>query len=152
MKKFFQTLSRIIMATLGNMLLLSITVAIALCGIGLTALYLIKYVDRNAPEVKALECAIGLTQRGDCPDDQAALHALEAKFSDLQAKTNAAEGKLNNLRKIESVVNEVTLFATHDDPNSDLSVKVGTIYTRLVEPEKSPAFFCYIQLPNDSAN
>ena len=80
------------------------------------------------------------------------MEALQNKLDDLTQKSNAAEGKLANLEAIETSVDEVTLFASHDDPNSSYSITVGTVYSKLIEPDMAPEYFCYISLNQGNAN
>jgi len=116
----------------------------------LTALYLVDHVDET-PGVKSLQCMIGIS-RPDCPRYGEQMKELQSKLDDLVKKSNAAEGKLTNLKDIENSVDEVTLFETHDDPNSTYTVTVGTVYSKLVEPDISPEYFCYIGLDRGNAN
>ena len=143
MKRFNEILN-LSKTALINTALVSIAASVALGGVGLTALYLIKYVDTETPEMKALSCALNLSD--DCPKQKAKLANLEARLSELNEQTKGAEQKLNNLRRVESSTDKLTAFQNYDDPNSDLSITVGTEYTQLVEPENNPRFFCYISL------
>jgi hypothetical protein len=147
MTRFFRTVSRISMATLGNALLGGVAAAIALCGIALAALYLIKYVDDDTPEMIRLQCAVGIS-RPDCVDYQKELDDLAAQRAALAKELAALKAKLANLKRIEENVDSVTLFDTTDIPNSSLSVTVGTRYSKLLEPELRPTYFCYIDLPD----
>ena len=127
-----------------------IATSVGLGGIGLTTLYLAKYVDET-PELVKLQCMMGV-DRGDCPDQKAQITDLEAKLRQLSTKTAQAEKKLANLRTIEETIDTVTLFANHKDPSSPLGVTVGTVYTRLTEPDPTPSYFCYISLLSTDTN
>ncbi|MCK5591898.1 MAG: hypothetical protein KAI72_08085, partial [Candidatus Pacebacteria bacterium] len=65
MKHFFQSFQQTVLSTNANTLLLSIAGGMIICGIGLTALYLIKYVDET-PAMKSLQCMIGISH-AECP-------------------------------------------------------------------------------------
>lgn len=147
--KLFNSLSRTGLSGFGNILLTGTAIAVATTGIALTGLYILKYTQET-PEIIQLQCAVGVA-RADCPRYGAEMDALKTKLSDLSEKTAQAEGKLHNLRMVETAIDEVTMFASHDDPFSNYEVTVGTQYTRLVEPELSPAYFCYISLGHGQA-
>ena len=148
--KLFKSTSRITMSLLANTVLTAVVAVIATCGIGLTALYLIKYVDET-PAMKSLQCMVGISH-AECPRYGQEMDDLKAKLKALAKQTAKAEGKLANLRAIETAIDEVTLFATHNDPNSAYKVTTGTVYSKLLEPDLSPRYFCYISLNNGEAN
>lgn len=150
MKELLHTLSHTGLSGFGNMLLTGAAVGVAFTVIGMTALYVVKYA-KETPELRTLECMIGV-ERSDCPRYGAEMDALKGKLSDLAEKTATAESKLANLRAVETAVDEVTLFTSHDDPYSAYNVMVGTVYSRLVEPDSAPEYFCYIGLSRGTAN
>lgn len=135
----------------GNALLATTATGIAILCIGLAALYLLKHLEET-PEMIKLQCLLGITHiecptyRQDMDKLEAQKLSLEEQLEKLVKQSQKAESKLQNLRRVESSVDEVTLFATYDDPNSKLSVTVGTVYSKLVEPDTHPEYFCYITL------
>ncbi|MCK5385430.1 MAG: hypothetical protein KAJ29_07600 [Alphaproteobacteria bacterium] len=150
MKHFLHSISQVSFATIGNALLITIAGVMIVCGIGLTTLYLIKYVDTDTPEIKTLQCMVGIVH-AECPRYAQEMGDLKARLKALAQQTAQAEGKLANLRAIETAVDEVTLFSMHTTPNSKYSVTVGTVYSRLLEPDLSPSYFCYISLDDGAA-
>ncbi len=150
MKQFFHKIANTSLSAFGQMLLMSCAVLVALCGIGLTGLYLIKYVDRNAPEAVMLQCAVGV-ERPDCPSHLEELARLKAERQALQDDVAQIEGKLSAIERVENEVDMITLFDTHNDPHSDLTVGIGTRYTKLNIHER-PTYFCYINLHSGEVN
>ncbi len=154
--KFLRHISNVFLSVLANTVLTIIAIAVILCGIGLSTLYLIKYIDTDTPEIRTLKCMIGFVHE-DCPQYKAEMTALQGQLQDLQAQKLATEQKLlelkdvgrklENLRRIEDAVDTVTLFRQHIDPSSRLTITIGTEYSRLVDPDLSPDYFCYINLP-----
>lgn len=155
--KTLRKISSVSLSMLASAILTAIAISIILCGVGLTALYLVRYVDMDTPEIRSLKCAIGITHP-DCPqygadmnalrDELQSLHAQKAATEQQLAELQGAKSKLENLRRIEDAIDSVTLFKKHRDTASGLRITVGTVYTRLVEPNLSPEWFCYISLPN----
>lgn len=146
----FSSASRISLSFLANTALLTVSAGLAVGTVGLTALYLAKYIDET-PAMRKLQCLAGLS-RPYCIEANAEVESLKAKLAALALQTAAAEKKLNNLRAIESSVDTVTLFETYDDPNSSHRITVGTVYSRLLEPDLTPQYFCYVSLGRGDAN
>ena len=147
MKKWIYSVPRL----LTNTALVMIAGSIGLCGVGLSALYILKYVDTETPEIVKLQCMLG-SDRLDCPNNRKEVEDLQGKLNELSKKTAEAEEKLKNLRAAEETTDTFTLFTMHKDPNSDYTVTVGTVYTQLVEPNRAPEYYCYINLNNGAAN
>ncbi len=154
--KALRHLSNVFLSVLANTVLTFIAIVVILCGIGLSALYLIKYVDTDTEEIRTLQCLIGFVHEG-CPEYKAEMSALQEQLQGLQAQKTETEArlaelkgatrKLENLRRIEDAIDSVTLFQKHYAPVSGFQVTVGTVYSHLVEPDLSPEWFCYISLP-----
>lgn len=141
---------RLFASILANTALVAVSAGLAVGAVGLTALYLVKHIDET-PALKTLQCMAGFS-RPYCTNHEEEVAHLKSELAALTEKTARAENKLANLQAIESAVDEVTLFETHDDPNSALDVTVGTIYSRLLEPDMTPKYFCYVQLSRGTAN
>lgn len=146
MTKIFRKLLNMSFAAISNALLTFIAICIALCGIGLTTLYLIKYVDNNAPEMKVLQCAVGIP-RDDCIDYKKAFDDLKAKRQTLEGELAALKRKLHNLSLIAENTDSITLFDTTAIPDTALEITVGTVYKDLLSSSLQPEYFCYIRLP-----
>ena len=150
MKSLFESVSRLSFSFVGNALLTGIGLAVAACGIGLTALYLIEHVDET-PAMKTLQCWVGVP-RPDCPRHGEKMERLRAELESIINQRDQIEGQLAGLRAIETGVNEITLFEHHTDPNSGLKVTVGTVYRQFVNDQPSPeAYFCYVNLRDGKA-
>lgn len=78
MKNFMNKISRLSLAMIGNSILVTTAVGLVVCAVSLTALYLIKYVNNDTPEMIKLQCAIGI-DRPDCIDHQKEINDLEAE-------------------------------------------------------------------------
>lgn len=59
---------------------------------------------------------------------------------------NASKNKLSNFERIENTVDSVTLFKSVKIPDTKLSMTIGTVYNKLLDPELRPKHFCYINL------
>ncbi len=143
--KLFRFFTNLSLACMGNALQIAVAAGMAACAVGLMALYPIKYIEET-PEWVSIQCRLGIVERPECPRYGEEMNALEGELEALVAKTRAAEGKLARLKLVEDSVDTITLFDTHDDPHSDLSITVGTRYTRIVDAERAPSYFCYINL------
>lgn len=135
----------------GNALLTTTAIGITTLCIGLAALYLLKHLEET-PEIIKLHCLLGISHV-ECPAYRHEMDeleeqklSLEEQLQKLLEQSQKAESKLHNLRRVESSVDEVTLFAAYDDPHSSLMVTVGTVYSKLVEPDSHPQHFCYFTL------
>ena len=153
--KFLRHISNVFLSVLANTVLTIIATSVILCGIGLSTLYLIKHIDTDTSEIRTLKCIIGFVHE-ECPQYKTEMTALQGQLQHLQAQKSATEQKLvelqgvgrklENLRRIEDAVDKVTLFKQHTDPSSRLTITVGTEFSRLVDPDLSPDYFCYINL------
>ena len=141
--KIFNAFSRFSMSVAANTLLSTVATSVALAGIGLTGLFLVTYVQET-PEVIKLKCVIGI-EHPACPDKEA-----EYQIKNLNDKIAEMEGKLSDLAKVEEAVDTVTLFK-HIDLHGDMKMTVGTVYSKLIDPEKTPNYFCYIKLKGGHA-
>lgn len=140
-------------------LLIAVSVFIGGCAVLITALYLLKYIDTDTPEMQTLKCFFFTLP--ECPDVKAEIAALEAKVAALEGLKDdiaASERKLadlrrmeENLRRIENAIDSVTLFKTTAIPGTKMNVVVGSIYSKLVNPDPQPLWFCYIALPDDDS-
>ncbi|MCK4945707.1 MAG: hypothetical protein KAS59_05550 [Alphaproteobacteria bacterium] len=152
MTKFFNTLSRVSMAMLGNTLLASVAVSIALCGLGLASLYLFKYVDNDSPEMIQLQCVVGI-ERTECVNYQKKLddlrvqrEALAKRLAALKQEMSKANKQLNGLRALEDAVDKVTLFNNQKIQGTNFEVTIGTVYNKLIGINQAPEYYCYINL------
>ena len=152
---FLKRISHVFLGTLSKTILVFIALAMILCGLGLTALYLVRYVELT-PEIRTLKCMIGFVHE-DCPQYKTEMTALQDELKALQDQKSATEQKLAqlkeagkklaNLKRIEDAVDTVTLFKEHYDPVNNFRVTVGTAYSKLTETDVKPEyFFCYISL------
>lgn len=150
-------LNRTASSIVSNGLLALVAATVAAGGVGLTVLYMVDHI-KETPGMKTIHCFLDPSRR-DCPEYDAAMKRLKTELEAMVAERNRIDaerkeiaGQLAGLRAIETAVDEVTLFETHDDPNSDFDVVVGTVYKQFVESEPKPeAFFCYIELRNGEA-
>jgi|GEM_PF-6394121 len=155
--QIIQSASRFSLSVLANTALITVSGALAASAIGLTALYLVEYIDET-PSMRTLRCMVGLTQENCLRYDkemdalQSKLELLKREIANAEQKTVEAEEKLVNLRRIETAIDKVTLFETHKVPNSTLTITVGTVYSRLLDPELAPQYFCYVDLARGAAN
>ena len=140
--RFLSALTGASLSAVANTTICVIGGSIALSALGLTALYLLTYVQETPQTIK-LQCLLGF-ERPDCPDNKAELAALKAEIEGMQ-------GKLDGLRRIEEAVDTVTLFKTVDIAGTDLELTVGTKYSKLIDADKTPDYFCYIDLNTDGA-
>ncbi len=139
-----------ISGAIGTLVLLSVSLLVAAGGTLLIALYLTEHWQ-DSPAMVELQCRIGL-DRPDCPERNAEMTRLRAELEAMIAEKDRMDAQLAGLRAVETAIDEITLFETHDDPNSNLDVTVGTIYSRFVEARPSPdAHFCYIGLGHGTA-
>jgi hypothetical protein len=151
MKNLLKFLSNLTMTGLVNLMLISIALLIAVTGIVLTALYVIKYVDASAPEMKTLQCTLGI-MRDDCVDYQKKYDDLVQKRDALMQEMTSLKYKLKNLTDIANNTDSVTLFDIHPIPNTSFSVTVGTVYKDLLSETLTPTYFCYIGLGSGTLN
>lgn len=140
--------SRAGLSAAGNLALATVAGGIALCGAGLTALYLIDNI-RETPAVTEMLCLVGVERPG-CPDRAEEEARLRRQFAELQARTQAAEAELRSLRAVDDV-RSVTFFQDYEAPDSQLTVKVGTVYSHLIGNPPPEYHFCYIELPRGAA-
>lgn len=150
MKKFS------IMTLTAYLVLTTIAGGVVLSGLGLSGLYIAKYF-KETPEMIKLGCFLGI-ELPECPQTQSKLDALRDTLSSLedkakvvQDKLDDAESKLSRLRNVESQIDEAMLFEFHIDPTTKKTITIGTQYTKLIEPEKNPEFFCYFNLGDDDS-
>ena len=148
MNRLLNTVSRIGLSTIANTALTAVAGTVALCGIGLTALYLIDHVDET-PAIRQLQCLVGI-ERADCPHQQEEVARLQRQLDELLARARAAEDDLRGLRAVNDV-DTVTFFQTHDAPDSSHNVHVGTVYSHLIGNPPPQHHFCYIALPSGPA-
>ena len=150
MQNVFHTLSRTSFSFLGNALLCAVALGVAVCGIGLTALYLLEHVDET-PSMKTLQCVLGAA-RPDCPRHTQEMTRLKAELEDMIAARNAVDAQLAGLQAVETAIDEITLFETQRDPQSGLEITIGTVYTAFVNERPMPdSYFCYINLHHGAA-
>ena len=149
MNGFLGSAARGITSVATNITLAGIAVGIASGGVALTAHYLADHIEKTPAMVK-LMCLV--QDSNDCPDRKAELAALETELRRLIDEREELDDQLAGLRRLESSVDHVTLFETIDDPNSSLTVTVGTVYRKFVDAEPEPSsYFCYIDLRQGSA-
>lgn len=141
--KIFNAFSRFSMSVAANALLSTVAVGVALAGIGLTGLYLVTYVQET-PQVIKLKCIVGIDHPA-CPDKEA-----EYQIKNLNDQISLMKQKLRDLARIEKAVDTVTLF-NNIDLKGGMKMTVGTQYSKLIDPEKTPVFFCYIKLKGGHA-
>ena len=140
--RFLSALTGASLSAVANTTICIIGGGIALAALGLTTLYLLTYVQETPQTIK-LQCLLGFA-RPDCPDNQKELDALRAEIEGMR-------GKLDGLRRIEEAVDTVTLFNTVDIPGTELELTVGTKYSKLIDADKTPDYFCYIDLNTGDA-
>lgn len=117
---------------------------------GLSAMTLIEHFE-DTPELRVLQCAVGF-DRADCPEAQAEKKRLKDDLAAMTRQKDAIAGQIAGLRAVQNAVDEITLFESFEDPNSDLSVSVGTVYTELVSERPTPDYhFCSIRLKKGGA-
>ncbi len=146
MKRFFNKLANMTIATLGNTLLITSGIAMTMCAVGLTAFYLVKYIDRSSPDMIDFQCSVLGIEREECPEHQDNLNALQQELDRLQAQKAQMEEKLGTLRRISESVDSVTLFKMVDIDGTGMKVVIGTVYKDLLQPNPTPTYFCYIDL------
>lgn len=135
---------------LQNTALIAVNAIVGITVVSLTALTLIKNFE-DTPEIRTLSCAVGI-ERSDFPEHAAKVKRLEADLKEMIAQRESIEGQLAGLRAVETAVDEITLFESHDDPNSRLEVTVGTVYNEFVNERPTPKHhFCYINLKSGKA-
>ena len=154
-------LGKAISSRLSYAVLVATNVAVGCICIGLVALALIAKFE-DTPEVRTLTCFLGI-ERADCPDyakelrearaeTAAALEAIrnaEAKLAELRNVQSEAQAKLDKLAELEGRFESTTFFVEHLDPSSGRTVQVGTRYQSLINPSRTPEYFCYIALRPD---
>ncbi len=158
MKRFFNKLANMTIATLGNTLLITSGIAMTMCAVGLTAFYLVKYIDRSSPDIIDFQCSVLGIQREECPEHQDALNALQHDLDALAAQRAAFEAELAAMNKKlaglyeiqEMAKGGINAFNTVPIPNSTFSVTIGTKYSNLIDNphSKNVQYFCYIPLDN----
>ena len=148
MSGLLNSVSRFGLSTLGNVALVAVAGSIAVCGIGLTALYLMEHVEET-PAIRNLLCFVGVP-RSDCPKHEEERARMQRELDDLLARTRAAEAELEALR-IAGDIDTVTFFKTHDVPSGEHKVQIGTVYKRLLGKPTPHYHYCYIDLPDGSA-
>ena len=133
-----------------NTALIAVNAAVAATVTGLSAMTLIEHFE-DTPELRVLQCAVGF-DRADCPEAQAEKKRLEDALAEKARKLAALSDRVTGLQAIETAVDEITLFESFEDPNSDLSISVGTVYTELVSERPTPDYyFCSIRLKKGRA-
>lgn len=143
--RLFKTISTFSMSMMGNALLLTAALLVALCGLAMTATTLIRYVEETPPLIQ-LQCFIGF-ERADCPEYGAELDALRGQKTAIEDALRQAEAKLAGLAAVERAVDEINLFENFNAPDGQ-TVTVGTVYTALTNPNPRPEYhFCYLNLP-----
>jgi len=75
------------------------------------------------------------------------LSVLRDEKSALEEAKEKLQNNFDNLVKIENSIDTVTLFSMHVIPKTQLTVAVGTNYSRLTEPTLDPKYYCYIEFP-----
>ena len=136
MLKTVNSVARFTLSLAGNTLLAGVAGAVAVCGIGLTALYLIDNIDET-PGIRQLQCLVGI-ERPDCPRQMAELDGLRADRDDLLARNRETEDELaaerarlavmrEHIARLEGAFSGDMVF-TEGPPVAGLTVIVGTIY------------------------
>ena len=149
MNGFLGSAARGVTSVATNIALTGIAIGIASAGVGLTALYLADHIEKTPAMVKLI-CLV--QDNYECPDRKAEMAALETELQRMIDDREKLEDQLAGLRRLESSVDHVTLFETVDDPNSSLTITVGTVYRKFVDAEPEPSsYFCYIDLQRGSA-
>lgn len=147
MKSLINTVSSWSVSTLGNGLLIATGSAVALCGVALLALYMVNHIQET-PGMIRVRCMVQPSYEA-CPQHDAAIERLNGQLEAARREREALERQLAGLRAIQNSVDRITLFESHQDPDSGYGVMVGTVYRELVNAAPEPeSYFCYIQLPN----
>jgi len=126
--------------------LIAVAVFVGVCGVFITGLYLLKYVDPETPEMVAMRCILG-ADLPECPDTEKEMALLRKEKAEL-------EKKLAGLMAIEKSVDEITLFQTFSVVGSSISMTVGTVYKKLTNFDggEEAEWFCYLSLGNGALN
>lgn len=161
--KMFRKIARLGSSTLQHGALLTINIAVGTLIVGLIALTLMEQF-RDTPQIRDLSCFVGI-MRTDCPAYGEELKRLKSQNEVIKAQNremllqrdrieeqrDQIESRMAGLQAIERSVDQVTLFEHVDDPNSELEVIIGTVYSSFtVEHPKPERYFCYINLPNSA--
>lgn len=136
MNRFLGSVSRIGLSSAGNALLAGMASAVAVAGIGLTALYLLENVTET-PAIRDLQCLVGI-ERSDCPRQMAELDGLRADHDQLLTRNREAVAELaaerarlaamrQHIAHLEGAISGEMVFA-EGPPVAGLTVIVGTIY------------------------
>ncbi len=151
MRKLLNYTTRMGLSGFSNMLLAALASSVAVTSIILLSLYVVSYA-KESDAMKALQCASGLVSRPDCPDQQAAMDALQQELDALAAQKEQMEAKLGTLKRISDTVDSVTLFKMVDIDGTGMKLIVGSTYSDLLNPTTKPAYHCYISLRGNSSH
>lgn len=145
MSTLIERAGRSVSSLLANALLVVVMLTVATGGAGLTVLYLAEHVEETEG-MKKLRCFVDPSYEG-CHDQEAALNRLKDELAAMAGERERIEAQLAGLRAVETAVDEITLFQTHEVEGEEQDVVVGTVYTRLVEARPEPErHFCYLRL------
>ena len=145
-----KSIARAGVSSLQNAALIAANLAVGGTVTVLVALTLIEHFE-DTPEIKTLSCAFGW-ERPDCPDFIAERNRLQTSLEDMAREKKEIENQIAGLRAVETAIDEITLFESHEDPESGLKITVGTVYKEFVNDHPAPdSYFCYIALQEGSA-